>query len=75
MKAYRTLQADMELFAAALTQTPVSVWQRTADDIPVLLKAEGIIEKYTPHIVKVDGVVYLRAECELRAAHTKAGSE
>lgn len=73
MKATAVLQTDIEFFAAALLQTPVSIWTRTADDIYALLVEESIIVKYTPDSIKVncpqnpqyDGY-YLREEFEFR---------
>jgi hypothetical protein len=61
----KTLFSDIELFAAVLSQDTVSVIQRTADDIPVFLD-RGIIRKYTPYAVMVNGSYYVRDETGLR---------
>lgn len=58
------LRTDMELFAAALSQLEVSVWTRTADDIYVELEQGNIIQKFSPHSVKVGDSYFLREECE-----------
>lgn len=66
MSDSRALYSDTELFAAALFQLKVSVWERTADDIPVRIEDGGIIERITPVSVKINGTNYVRCECEFR---------
>jgi hypothetical protein len=61
----KTLSSDIELFAAALSQVTVSVNQRTADDIPVFLDC-GIIRRYSPYSVLINGNHYVREETEFR---------
>lgn len=66
MLVSKIIHTDTELFAAALFQLNVSVWERTADDIPVRTEDGGIIERYTPLSVKIKGTYYVRSECEFR---------
>jgi hypothetical protein len=67
MSESRALCSDTELFAASLFQLQVSVWERTADDIPVRIEDGGIIERISPISVKINGIYYMRSECEFRA--------
>ncbi|MFD0677528.1 MULTISPECIES: hypothetical protein [unclassified Paenibacillus] len=66
MSESKALCSDTELFAAALFQLQVSVWERTADDIPVRVEDGGTIERITPVSVKINGIYYVRSECEFR---------
>lgn len=66
MSESRALYSDTELFAAALFQLKVSVWERTADDIPVRIEDGGTIERITPLSVKINGAYYMRSVCEFR---------
>ncbi|WP_213586336.1 hypothetical protein [Paenibacillus sp. J2TS4] len=73
MYSFKSLNTDMELFAAALLQRKVSVWTKTADDIYALLDDGGIIEKITPDCVVIrfsdardSKEYYLREECDFR---------
>ncbi|WP_426454351.1 hypothetical protein ACP26L_17250 [Paenibacillus sp. S-38] len=66
MSESRALNTETELFAASLFQLRVSVWERTADDIPVRVEDGGIIERFTPGSVTINGVTYSRSECEFR---------
>jgi len=66
MLVSKVIHTDTELFAASLFQLHVSVWERTADDIPVRTEDGGVIEKFTPLSVKINGVYYVRSECEFR---------
>ncbi|NOU92670.1 hypothetical protein GC093_05430 [Paenibacillus sp. LMG 31456] len=70
MSESRALHSDTELFAAALFQLEVSVWERTADDIPVRVEDGAIIERITPISVKINGVYYVRSECEFRVGRS-----
>ena len=62
----RAIYSDTQLFAASLFQLKVSVWESTADDIPVRVNDGGIIEKITPLYVRINGIYYERSECEFR---------
>ncbi|WP_249861416.1 hypothetical protein [Paenibacillus konkukensis] len=62
----KALYTDTELFAASLFQLKVSVWERTADDIPVRVEDGGIITKITPFSVTINGIRYIRSDCEFR---------
>ncbi|MCZ8521772.1 MULTISPECIES: hypothetical protein [Paenibacillus] len=66
MSESRALHTDTELFAASLFQLCVTVWERTADDIPVRIEDGGVIERFTPNSVKINGAYYMRSECEFR---------
>lgn len=75
MSESRALYSDTELFAAALFQLTVSVWERTADDIPVRVEDGGIIERITPVSVKINGVYYMRTESEFRVGMSGVKSQ
>jgi hypothetical protein len=62
----KAIYSDTELFAAALFQLKVSVWETTADDIPVRVEDGGVIQKITPISVKINGKIYERVDCEFR---------
>lgn len=66
MSESKALYSDTELFAAALFQLKVTVWERTADDIPVRVDDGGTIERITPISVKINGTNYVRSDCEFR---------
>ncbi|NHN31830.1 hypothetical protein [Paenibacillus agricola] len=66
MSKSRAIYSDTQLFAASLFQLKVTVWERTADDIPVRVDDGGIIEKITPLYVKINGAYYERSDCEFR---------
>lgn len=55
------LESDGDLFAAALSQTPVSVWQTDADGVYCEVD-RGIIEKFTNKSIrlstKTDEIAY-----------------
>lgn len=60
----KLLTTDIQLFAAALSGRKVSVMQRTADDIYVILEYGAMIERYSDTSVKINGNYYLRMDCE-----------
>jgi hypothetical protein len=49
---HKTLTSDVDLFTAALSQTPVSVWQPDATGVYCEVD-RGIIEKFTNTIVRL----------------------
>jgi hypothetical protein len=48
----KTIETDMDLLAAALSQVRVSVWQADATDVYCEVD-RGFIDKYTPKSVRV----------------------
>lgn len=56
----KVITTDIELFAAALTQTRLAILQHDfIEDI-------GIVERYDEYSIKVNGTYYVRSESEFR---------
>lgn len=70
----KMLESDADLFTAALSQTPVSVWQTDADGVYCEVD-RGIIEKFTNKSVRLstrtdDIAYYFRDDGTLFRAET-----
>jgi hypothetical protein len=65
----KLLEDDIEIFAAALSQTNVFVWSMDPQGVYFQVDC-GMIEKYTPDLVKVrsndtsKSIIYPRESCE-----------
>lgn len=66
--AYKVLESDTDFLAAALAQSKVSVWYRE-DSNPIghLMDYGGIVEGYTPDLIKINGSYFVRKKFEFRA--------
>lgn len=63
---YKILQSDLELFAASVSQVKVHVVM-PMDNVPsVVVNSGGMIEKFTPEAVKINGGFYFRDRFEFR---------
>ncbi|MBZ6441741.1 hypothetical protein [Paenibacillus polymyxa] len=63
---YKVLKSDIELFAAALSQARVYVVQSLGEDLITVVDYGGSIEKFSPDIIKISGVYYMRNQFEFR---------
>ncbi|WP_238799272.1 hypothetical protein [Paenibacillus sp. EKM211P] len=63
---YKVLKSDIELFAAALSQVRVYVVQLLGDDLITVIDYGGSIEKFSPDMIKIAGVYYMRNQFEFR---------
>ncbi|WP_195576324.1 hypothetical protein [Paenibacillus sp. 1001270B_150601_E10] len=52
----RTIVDDIELFAAALSQSYVEAWQEDSAGVYCMVDA-GVIVKYTPEFVKIKNTI------------------
>lgn len=57
----RNLKDDKDLFAAALSQVRVSIFSNGH-----LVDYGGVIQKYSPIAVKIQGTYYMRNQYEFR---------
>ncbi|QAV19939.1 hypothetical protein PC41400_20665 [Paenibacillus chitinolyticus] len=73
------LETDIELFAAALSQTEVYIWGMDHNDVYVQI-GRGFIEKYNQDQVKIRSslnsctMIYSREKCEF-SAKTESAEE
>ncbi|MBE7897487.1 hypothetical protein G7L40_02060 [Paenibacillus polymyxa] len=63
---YKVLKSDIELFTAALSQVKVYVVQPLGEDLITVVDYGGSIEKFSPDIIKISGVYYMRNQFEFR---------
>ncbi|MEE4561526.1 hypothetical protein [Paenibacillus polymyxa] len=63
---YKVLKSDIELFAAALSQAKVYVVQSLGEDLITIVDYGGSIEKFSPELIKIAGVYYMRNQFEFR---------
>jgi hypothetical protein len=67
----KTLITDVELFAAALTQARVTVYEKDGS----IADYGGMIEKYTPESVKIAGTYFRRGEYVFKAESARKKPE
>ncbi|MDP4097904.1 hypothetical protein OIN60_14100 [Paenibacillus sp. P96] len=63
---YKTLDTDLELFAAAVSQVKVYVVMPMNNKLNIVVNSGGMIEKFTPEAVKINGGFYFRDRFEFR---------
>ncbi|QOH62385.1 hypothetical protein [Paenibacillus polymyxa] len=61
-----SLQTDIEFLAAALSRVKVYVVKPLNEDMMEIIDYGGMIERYTPDVVKINGSYFFRKQFEFR---------
>ncbi|MDQ0496374.1 hypothetical protein [Paenibacillus brasilensis] len=63
---YKVLSMDADFLGAALSQSQVCVVRPLNDEMVEIVDYGGMIEKYTPDSIKVNGSYFMRKQFEFR---------